>query len=298
MDLFLDLIPYLILGIFTGFYGTLVGVGGGTVLTPVLLIVFGLNSASAAGTSLTLVAINSISGAIGYCRAGLVDVRSGNWFAIAAIPGSLIAPFFITTTPDILFNLLLGVLLLSLSALLILRPSEVTELVREDVLMKSNKSTDSYGNENRRRNCLVVERSFESRRGVGFHYSFNIYMATSFNMVLGFISSFFGTGGGFIRTPLLISCFGFPVPVAAATSIFALSIYASLGGVIHILRGNVEWYPILVWSGIGLIIGSQIGVRLSPFVNSKLITKVLALVLVVVGLQLVMQGIWSDIPFL
>ena len=55
------------------------------------------------------------------------------------------------------------------------------------------------------------------------------------------MSSFFGTGGGFIRTPLLISWFGFPVTVAAATSIFALSIYASFGGAIHILRGNVEW---------------------------------------------------------
>ena len=54
----------------------------------------------------------------------------------------------------------------------------------------------------------------------------------------------------------------------------------------------------LVWSGAGLIIGSQLGVRLAAFVNSKWITKVLALVLVVVGLQLVTQGIWADIPFL
>ena len=296
MDLILDLIPYLLLGIFTGVYGTVVGVGGGTVLTPVLLIVFGLNGASAAGTSLTLVAINSISGAIGYCRAGLVDVKSGYWFAIAAIPGSVVAPFFITTTPDILFKLLLGVLLLLLAALLILRPGEVTELVRENELVKVKNGANSHGN--RRWNRLVAERSFKSRRGDSFRYSFNIYLATSFNVVLGFMSSFFGTGGGFIRTPLLISWFGFPVTVAAATSIFALSIYASFGGAIHILRGNVEWYPVLVWSGAGLIIGSQLGVRLATFVNSKWITKVLALVLVVVGLQLVTQGIWADIPFL
>lgn len=296
MDLILDLIPYLLLGIFTGVYGTVVGVGGGTVLTPVLLIFFGLTGASAAGTSLTLVAINSISGAIGYCRAGLVDVKSGNLFALAAIPGSLIAPFFITTTPDIMFKMLLGSLLLLLSALLILRPGEVTESVLSNGPVKPKKSTDSFGN--RRWDRFFVARSFESRRGAEFRYRFNIYLATSFNVALGFMSSFFGTGGGFIRTPLLISFFRFPVSVAAATSIFALSIYASFGGAIHILRGNVEWYPVFVWCGVGLIIGSQLGVRLSAFVNSKWITRVLALVLVAVGLQLVTQGIWSDIPFL
>ena len=251
MDLFFDLIPYLALGVFTGIYGTLVGVGGGTILTPVFLIVFGLTSATAAGTALTLVAINSVSGSIGYYRAGLVDVRSGYFFAIAAIPGSLIAPFFITTTPDRLFKLLLGILLLLLSTLLILRPGEVSELVDEKATTKLKKNTDSDGNGNRRWNFLFAERCLESRRGARFRYNFNIYLATSLNIALGFLSSFFGTGGGFIRTPLLISCFGFPVPVAAATSIFALAIYASFGGAIHIMQGNVEWYPVLVWSGVG-----------------------------------------------
>ena len=58
-----------------------------------LLILFDFDPEIAAGTSLTLVALNSFAGTYTYTRLGFVDVRSGILFAVVAIPGSIIAPF-------------------------------------------------------------------------------------------------------------------------------------------------------------------------------------------------------------
>ena len=72
--------------------------------------------------------------------------------------------------------------------------------------------------------ATVRSRTIRTSDGQEFSYEFNVALATSFNVVLGFVSSFFGIGGGFLRTPILVLAFGFPIRVAAATSVSALAI--------------------------------------------------------------------------
>ena len=127
--------------------------------------------------------------------------------------------------------------------------------------------------------------------GETFEYEFNEALAAAFNFVLGFISAFFGTGGGFLRTPVLVAAFGFPVRVAVATSIFALSIYATVGAGVHALLGHVEWYPTFVSAGAGLLVGSQIGVWLAPKVKSQWTIRMLIALLLVMGVRLLVQAV-------
>ena len=111
----MDWLYLLILGIATGIYGVMVGTGGGVILVPTLLILFNFEPAIAAGTSMVLVAVNSFSGSIFYIRENLVDKRSGLMFALAAVPGSLIAPFVLKEVSPEAFRILFGILLTSLS---------------------------------------------------------------------------------------------------------------------------------------------------------------------------------------
>ena len=143
-------------------------------------------------------------------------------------------------------------------------------------------------------NFTMTKRSIVSSKGKEFNFQFNESLATAFNLLLGFISSFFGTGGGFIRTPVLVSGFKFPIQVAVATSIFALSIYATLGAAVHTYLGNVDWYPTFIYSGVGLIIGGQIGARLMEYVKGSLILKILLFVVLIMGVYLILQGIWPE----
>ena len=271
----MDLLWLVLLGFGTGAYGVLVGAGGGFILGPVLLIFFDLEPVVAAGTSLALVAVNSISGSQVYRRLGLVDVRSGFLFAAAAIPGSILAPFVLSQVAPAAFRILFGLLLVGLAVQMVVHPrfSESTGKVKSSV-----------GKMVRRRRIVTDD-------GQVFEYQFNEAVAAVFNLFLGFVSSFFGTGGGFLRTPVLVAFFGFPLRVAVATSIFALSFYTTAGALTHAWLGHVDWYPTFVWAGIGFIAGGQTGARLAGRVRGTWVLRLLLVVVLVLGIRLLIEGI-------
>jgi uncharacterized membrane protein YfcA len=270
----LDWLWLLLLGLGTGTFGVMVGTGGGVVLVPMLLLFFDIEPAVVAGTSLALVAVNSFSGSLVYLRRRLVDRRSGLMFAAAALPGSVMAPFAVKAVAGDTFRALFALLLLAIAFYM---------------LYRSIRPLRPGGPPSHLVNTAVRGRRM-SVGGETFEYEFNEVLAAAFNFVLGFISAFFGTGGGFLRTPVLVTAFGFPVRVAVATSIFALSIYATAGAGVHALLGHVEWYPTFVSAGAGLVVGSQIGVWLASRIRSLWTIRMLIALLLVMGVRLLMAA--------
>ena len=228
------------------------------------------------GTALALVAINSIAGSQAYRRMGLIDYRSGLLFAAAAIPGSVLAPFVLTAVDGGLFRILFGLLLITVGFQMVIRPSVSGAF--------DAKKTPRVA-------AAARSRHITAGSGEVFQYEFNEALATAFNFLLGFISGFFGTGGGFLRTPILVSFFGFPVRVAVATSIFAIAFYATAGAVTHAALGNVDWYPTFVWAGIGLVTGGQIGAWLAGKARGPWVLRLLLVVVLVLGVRLLIEGI-------
>ncbi len=268
----------IILGLGTGIYSVFVGTGGGLILAPMLLIFFGKNPEAVAGTSLALVAINSFSGTAAYHRLRLIDRRSGLLFAAAALPGSVSAPFIVEHVESHTFSTLLGLILVALALYMLVRP-----IINSWVTLRPRRSI----------HISVTTRQITTLDGQLHKYQFNELLATSINLLIGFMAAFFGTGGGFLRTPVLIAVFGFPVRIAIATSVFALSIYATMGATVHAYLGHVDWYPTLFWTGLGLIAGAQIGARMAATIRSEWITRMLVILLLAIGLNLlVTEWLW------
>ena len=265
----------LVLGLGTGAFGIAVGTGGGIILVPLLLIFTGMEPGLVAGTSLALVAVNSFGGMVAYRKLGLVDLRSGVMFAAAAIPGSLVAPFAVAAVSGGVFRVLFACILLGLALRMIVRPVATT--------VSAPKSKPLIP-------ALATSRRVTTTAGGVYTYDFNEGLATGFNVLLGFVSAFFGTGGGFMRTPVLVAAFNFPVRVAVATSVFALSIYATIGAGVHAYLGHVDWYPTFLWAGLGLLAGSQIGARLGATVETRWLMRVLVGLLLVMGIRLLIEG--------
>lgn len=275
-----------LMGFFTGVFGVMIGAGGGFVLVPILRIFFDKDPAIVAGTALALVAVNAMSGTFKYRMMRVVDSRSAYMFAIVAIPGSVIAPFalgkVVTELPGA-FDLLFGAMLLIFGLWFAIRK------------LRSGRGSDVKGF--RRARGFMTPNALRMRLiitegGSVYRYRFHEPFAVAVNFALGFISSFFGIGGGFLRTPILVYVFTFPVRVAAATSLFSLAFYASMGAVVHLVLGNIEWFPTFVFSGLGLALGGQIGARISGRVSGDWIMGLLALVTLALGAQLVFQGVW------
>ena len=299
-------------GFVTGVFGVLVGAGGGFVLVPILRIFFDKDPSIVAGTVLALVAVNSMSGAFAYRYMRLVDRRSAYLFAAAAIPGSVLAPFVLKRALENLpgmFDAMFGILLVALA-------------VRMVTQQFDSRRSSAFARARHRRRSFVNPSTLHRRRitaesGETFRYRLSERWAVLINFVLGFVSSFFGVGGGFLRTPILVYAFGFPVQVAVATSIYALSFYTTAGAATHAIHGNIEclfqssrwvcepdaapyalignieWFPTFIFAGIGLVIGGQVGARLSRKVQGPWVLRLLMLLILAMGVQLVIQGFFG-----
>jgi len=267
-----------LIGLGSGAYGVLVGAGGGFILGPALLIISDSPPENVAGTVLAAIALNSALAAWTYRGAGVVDYRSGLLFAAAAAPGAVIGALGAGAVAPEVFRIAFGALLIALAAYLALRPTVSDEGGREG------------GGGPRLFAAAVKTRTIRTRDGDTRVYTFDEALATSFNAALGFVSSFFGVGGGFLRTPILVTVFGFPVRVAAASSVFALAIYGGAGAATHMALGHIEPFPTLVFGGIGLAVGGQIGARLSGRVKGAWIMRMLLVVVLALGIRLIWQG--------
>ncbi len=265
------------LGLGAGSLGAAVGAGGGVVLAPLLLILTDLEPPIVAGTSLALVALNGVTSSPAYLKRGLVDRRAGVIFGLAAIPGSVVAPFVVEAVAGGIFRVLLALLVLALAVRLFFNRSDEAEQAGPRPLLRVG----------------VVKRRIEAENDQVFEYEYSEPLAAAFNVALGFVSAFFGTGGGYVRTPVLVEGFRFPVRVAVATSMFAMAFYAAAGAAVHAYLANVNW-AMALWMGIGTVVGGQVGAKAAATVRAGWIIKLLALMLAAIGLRLLVQGVFQS----
>lgn len=250
------------LGALVGIYGSLVGVGGGFLLVPVFLLLHGLPSATAAGTSLAIVTLNAVSGSVAYWRGRSLDLREGLLFALATGPGAVLGAKAVVLFPDKEFSRAFGVLLVLLALYLFFR--KIVE--RAPFLGKTG-----FGWKRR----VIGSKEYEVHEPTGMGLS----------LFVGFFSSLFGLGGGIFHVPILTVLLRFPVHVAVATSQFVLAFTAFVGALAHAASGHVD-FRLALTTGLGAVAGAQIGARLAPKFRGSTLIKALSVGLVIVGLRL------------
>jgi len=271
------------LGLGIGAFGTLIGAGGGFILVPILLIVYpDENTELITSISLAVVFFNALSGSFAYARMKRIDFKSGIVFAVATIPGAILGAISVAYVPRQVFDIVFGVLMIAAGAFLWLS-------AKEDHAHGSAKAAATNSSAS---TSKLTFRDFIDADGVRYQYAYNPVIGIVLSVFVGFVSSLLGVGGGFIHVPALSRLLNFPVHVATATSHFVLAVMALTGTIVHIVNGafehGVRRTAILA---VGVLIGAQIGARLSNRIGGKSIIRGLALALVFVGLRLV----WSEL---
>ena len=277
-----------LIGLIAGTYGTIVGAGGGFIFVPALLLLFHFDPPLAAGTGLVVVLLNSVSGMIGYIREKRIDYRFGILLALAAIPGTFTGVWLFRYVTGHIFYLIFAFMLISLGIFLLVKKEPKAE--KQEISMMEKEVAASTDEQ------LTAElaspaspegdASIFQRAGWQGAFGLTEVGLAGIGFILGVISSFFGIGGGWLMVPILIYIFRVSPHVATATSVFSLSIYSLVGVLSHGIEGNIDWWTV-VWSGSGVILGSQIGVYLSRRLPGRLIVQMLAFVLVIVGATMI-----------
>jgi uncharacterized membrane protein YfcA len=271
---YLTFIGYLLLGVGIGSLGTLIGVGGGFLLIPILLWLYPDQPAETIATiSLAVIFFNALSGTIAYARMKRIDYRSGLLFAAAAFPGVILGALITTYIPRKTFDLIIGIVLMAAAIALLLR-------TRSDTPVAPKESNGA-------RAVHLVDAS-----GAVHQFSYHPWLGASLSTVVGFLSSMLGIGGGIVHVPLLVHLLNFPVHIATATSHFMLAIMAFGGSATHLIAGELQPGLILVLPlAIGALVGAQLGAKLSNRLRGAWIMRSLAVALLLVGLRL----FWSVI---
>jgi len=259
---------FVVLGFFVGGCGTLIGVGGGFILVPILLFLHPEQSPEfITSISLAVVFCNALAGSIAYARQGRVDYRSGILFSAAAIPGAILGAYSTAYLPRHIFDVAFGVVMIAGSAFLLIRPGKAQEALGCASPFRVT------------RNIVGVDGTAHA-----FHYNRIIALGVSF--LVGYLSSVLGIGGGILHVPVLIHLLNFPIHIATATSHFVLAVTTLAGTGVHVYSGMFsqgvgETLPLAA----GVLLGAPVGARISRRVQDIWVTRGLAVALALVGIR-------------
>lgn len=246
----------LIFGIVVGILSGLFGIGGGIVMVPTLIVIFGMDILDANATSLAAMLLPvGILGVISYYKAGLIKVREALWIALGLFLGSFVGgECAVNINESLLAKLYAGILL-------------YIALSYFDFFSYFRKKK----NANQDKNAILSK---------------PIWMYLLVGIGAGIFAGLFGKGGGIVIVPLLIGVFRYDPKAAAATSLAALQLPVGLPSVIiYANNGHLNiLYAGLIALGIlgGTLFGSKLGVKLP----SAMFKKVFAVFLMFVAVYM------------
>jgi uncharacterized membrane protein YfcA len=236
---------------------------------PVLLLVYPDKSPETiTSISLAVVFFNALSGSFAYAKMKRIDYKSGLIFAAATIPGSILGAYTTQLIPRNIFDGVFGFLLMAAFIFLMFKP-------------KNKKISEGEPPKNH------ITRSLTDIDGITHMFSYNPILGISISVLVGYLSSLLGIGGGIIHVPVLVHALNFPVHFATATSHFVLAVMSLSGTIVHIASGVLSKGVIqTVTLSVGVLFGAQLGAKLSNKFHGVWIIRSLAIALGLVGIRI------------
>ena len=237
-----------------GAFSGLLGVGGGLLLVPFLVLTRGMEQKRAQATSLVMVFTAAAGGAVTYAVNASIAWFPALFIVIGGLVGSWVGTHTVQRTPDHWLQLCFGLLLGLVALRLVL--------------------TNSQGHSSDLNPTLALT------AGAGYVLS---------GVAMGFLSALFGIGGGILLIPILVTVFGYHQQLASGTSLAVMLPIAVLGAVRLGRVGLTEWSLGLRF-GIGAIAGAAVGALLALSLPADVLRYAFSVVMVLVGLRMARQG--------
>jgi uncharacterized membrane protein YfcA len=262
-------------GVAAGLFGSLLGLGGGILIVPLLTLGFGLPLITAIGVSLVCVIVTSGAAAGVYLERRVANLRLGMtlelFTAIGAMTGGLIA-FLV---PERFLELLFAGLLTYVALTMARRrdPALDTGVAPED-------PTEGRDDD---------QSTAERLSGPGYRVR-RIGFGVVGSLGAGVVSALLGIGGGLVKVPVMHVVMGVPLRVATATSNLMIGITASAGAIIYLLRGGIDPY-VAAPTAIGVFVGATLGSRTAHRVDIRVLRGLFIAILLYTAWQMLQRGL-------
>lgn len=239
------------LGFAAGILGSMIGLGGGLVVVPVLTF-FGFSPALAASNSLFAAFSNAVASTISYAKQKRIEYSLGLKLGLLSIPGTILGALISDQITPSLFKILFGILLVASSV----------------YIYSKRKMEPKVYNTSKQVMVLAVAASFFA----------------------GIISSLFGIGGGIVFVPLMVIAIGLSMRLAAPTSQLILLFASASGMMVHSILGHPDFYQAFLLA-VGAFGGGLVGSRLSVDVEEKKLKILVSAVMVIAAIKLIIDSL-------
>jgi uncharacterized membrane protein YfcA len=256
-------------GLGVGILVGMTGIGGGSLMTPMLILVFGVTPVTAIGTDLAYAAVTKTVGGYKHLRQKTVDITLSSWMALGSVPAAIGGVYVLTLLEDWLGRDFEDAVIAILAAALLL--TGAATLVRAFLKRMHERERDTIAMERRHKVAAVL-----------------------LGVTVGFVLGVTSAGSGALIAVGLILLFRLAPQRVVGTDVFHAAILLWAAGLAHVIAGNVDFGlagTILLGSVPGVWLGSHWSVRVEPGV----LRTTLAVVLIGAGLALLIKA-GLDIP--
>ncbi|MGB0682295.1 MAG: sulfite exporter TauE/SafE family protein [Magnetovibrionaceae bacterium] len=284
MDIYLPIAEvsvnvFLILGMGggVGFLSGLFGVGGGFLMTP-LLIFIGIPPAVAVATEANQIAASSVSGALAHSRRGNVDYRMGLVLLAGGLAGSFLGVWLFTWLKS------LGQIDLAIKLCYVIFLGIIGGLM----LIESVKTQFSGGKRSGRKlshHPWIQSLPFKMRFRQSRLY-ISVLLPIGIGLLVGVLSAIMGVGGGFIMVPAMIYLLGMPTVIVVGTSLFQIVFVTANVTVLHAVNTQTVDVVLALLLLTGGVVGAQIGAKFGSRLRGEQLRGLLALLVLMVCIKL------------
>lgn len=271
----MDFILLAATGLIAAIVGSLIGLGGGIVIVPVLIflgaelgLLEDITPQIAVGTSSLVLVFIGLSSVISYNKNKQVDWKNGKYLLLGIIPGAMLGSYTSSLFTVDSLKLYFGLFIILVSFILLAR-----DKIKPFKIFQNEKYI----------------RPHTDGTGKVHYYGFPPYIGVLGSLLAGFAAGLFGVGGGALMTPMMIILFLMPPSIAVGTSMF-LVLFGSISSATgHLIQGNIHFLYALTLIPAAYL-GAKFGVKLNRKLDSNTVVFILRMVLLLLGIYMIIDS--------
>jgi uncharacterized membrane protein YfcA len=276
LNLFLLLGMGLAVGVLSGMFG----IGGGFILTP-MLIFLGVPPALAVGTGASQVVASSVSGAVAHWQRGNVDLHMGAFLIGGGLVGALSGAYILSLLKalgqlDLFVSLSYVILLGVIGALMLIESLRTLRAIAEAKSIPARRAAQHTWIQG-----LPLKQRFRTSR---------LYISTIppvlIGAFVGWLTAIMGVGGGFLLVPALIYLLGVPTRIVIGTSVFQIVFVTAFTTVLQSVLNNSVDIMLAAPLMVGGVIGAHYGVEMGQRLKAEQLRVMLALLVIAVSIRM------------
>ena len=277
-----EILEFMLIAVLAGFLGSLVGLGGGIIITPALTILFGFDIKYAIGASIVAVIATSSGSAIAFVKDHVSNMRVGMLLEVFTTAGGVVGALMAGVFSSKLLYIFFSLILLNSFYGMLKKTGLITKVKKEEEKVENDKYADKY-----KLNSTYYDKA------TGETVKYNVTNVPQGSLVMfgaGFASGLLGIGSGAFKVVALDTYMKLPIKVSTATSNFMMGVTATASALIYFFNGTIN--PVVAAPiAIGTLIGSRTGAKVMQRLDAKYIRYIFLPILLFTIINMLLKGL-------